>query len=136
MSTQTVSNLFHFEFKESLNGDDRSSSLCAQSTTPVHCCSDHIITPNSLPLDHTVIFFDYIVVEGKRFYASRMVGWNRSSLVRVLIPGPLPIDAYGEVLEILQIGQDFRNVGYPLWLAWMRWFKRWSQERDQIWDEL
>ena len=97
-------------------------------TTPVHCRSDHIVTPNSLLLDHTVIFFDYVVVEGKRFYASRMVGWNWSSLIRILIPGPLPIDAYGEVLEILQIGQDFRNVGYPLWLARMRWFKWWSQE--------
>ena len=82
--------------------------------TPVHCCSDCVITPNSLPLSHTVIFFDYIVVEVKQLYAFWIVGWNWSSLVRVLIPGPLPVNAYGEVLEILQISQVFQNVGCPL----------------------
>jgi hypothetical protein len=104
--------------------------------TPVHCRSDRAVLPNSLPLEHTAIFFEYVVVNSKRFYASRTVGWNKSSLVHVLIPGPTPKDAYGEVLEILQINQDFRNIGHPLWLAQVRWFKPWHGERDQIWDNL
>src|SRR6266852_5186289 len=105
-------------------------------TTPVHCRSDHTIFPNSLPLEHTAIFFEYVVVSGKRFYASRTVGWNKSSLVHVIIPGPLPKDAYGEVLKILQIDQDFRKTGHPLWFTRMHWFKPWHGERDSIWDTL
>jgi len=55
-----------------------------------------------------------------------MVGLNRSSFVHVLVPGPVPTNAYGEVLEILQVNQDFQKVGYPLWFAQVRWFKVWS----------
>ena len=112
-------------------------TLCTTyPATPVHCRSERVVLPNSLPLKHTAIFFEYVVVNGKRFYASRTVGWNKSSLVHVVIPGPLPKDAYGEVLEILQIDQDFRNTGHPLWLTRMRWFKPWCGEREQIWDIL
>jgi hypothetical protein len=75
-------------------------------------------------------------MNGKRIFASRMAGWNKSSLVHVLIPGTPPQDAYGEVLEILQVTQDFRDVGYPMWLAQMRWFIPWDGERSQIWDDL
>jgi hypothetical protein len=103
---------------------------------PVHCRSDRAVAPNSLPLEHIATFFEYVVVNGKRFYASRTVGWNKSSLVHAVIPGPIPKDAYGEVLEILQINQDFRNTGTPLWFARVRWFKPWCGERDQIWDNL
>src|SRR6266576_1864279 len=89
-------------------------TICVRyPATPVHCRSVHAVTPNSLPLDHTAIFFEYVVVDGKRFYASLTVGWNKSSLVHVIIPGPFPVDAYGEVLKILQIDQDFRNMGHP-----------------------
>jgi len=112
-------------------------TICSRyPATPVHCRSDHTVTPNSLPLTHTAIFFEYVVVNGKRYYASRTVGWNTSSLVHVVIPGPFPKDAYGEVLEILQIDQDFRNTGRPLWLARIRWLKPWCGERDRIWDDL
>lgn len=112
-------------------------TICVRyPTTPVHCRSDRAIKPNSLPLEHTAIFFEYVVINGKRFYASRTAGWNKSSLVHVVIPGPFPKDAYGEVLEILQINQDFRNIGCPLWLAQMRWLKPWCGEHDQIWENL
>ena len=104
--------------------------------TPVHCQSDRAVVPNSLPLSHTATFFEYIVVNGKRFYASRTVGWNKSSLVHVVIPGPAPKEAYGEVLEILQVDQDVRNTGNPLWFVRVRWFKSWCGERDLIWDKL
>ena|SRR6267154_6438564 len=111
--------------------------ICTQyPATPFHCQSVHAITPNSLPLNHMAIFFEYVVVNGKRFYASRTVGWNKSSLIYVIILGPLPMDEYGEILEILQINQDFWNTGHPLWLARVRWLKPWCGERDQIWDNL
>ena len=86
---------------------------------PVHCQSDHVVTPNSFPLNHIVIFFEYVVINGKCFYTSRTVGWNKLSLIHVVIPGPFPRDAYGEVLEILQIDQDFQNIGSLLWLIQM-----------------
>src|SRR5260370_4506428 len=93
-------------------------ALCLRyPLTPVHCQSNHAVMPNSLPLENSVIFFDYIVVDGKQFYTSRTIGWNKSSLIHAVIPGPLPTDGYSEVLEILQINQDFRNTGSPLWLA-------------------
>jgi hypothetical protein len=104
--------------------------------TPVHCRADLALTPNSLPLECKAIFFEYVIVNGKRFYASRTVGWNKSSLVHVVIPGPFPKDAYGEVLEILQINQDIRKTGYPMLLARMRWLKSWCGERDHIWNDL
>jgi hypothetical protein len=111
--------------------------LCARyPETPVHCRSDHNVNPNSIPLNQSAIFFKYVVMDGKRFYTSRTVGWNKSSLVHVIIPGPLPNDAYGEVLEILQINRDYGNTGHPLWLGRMRWLKLWYGERAQIWDDL
>jgi hypothetical protein len=111
-------------------------TLCIRyPATPVHCRSDGVVLPNSLPLEHSATFFEYVVVNGKHFYASRTVGWDKSSLVHVVISGPFPKDAYGEVLDILQIDQDFRNTGRPIWLVQMRWFKPWYG-RDHIWDEL
>jgi hypothetical protein len=34
-------------------------------STPVHCHSDNPVFPDSLPLKHTALFFNYIVVDGK-----------------------------------------------------------------------
>ena len=104
--------------------------------TPVHCRSDRAVIRNSLPLERTATFFKYVVVDGKRYYASRTVGSNKSSFVHVIIPGPSPINAYGEILEIFQFNQDFRQTGSPLWLARVRWFKPWAGEREKIWDDL
>lgn len=102
--------------------------------TPVHCRSDAIVASNSLPLDRKAIFFDYVVVNGKRYYASWTVGWNKSSFVRVLIPGSSPVTAYGELLEIFQFSQDFGQTECPLWLAWVRWLTPWNGDCDSIWD--
>ena len=104
--------------------------------TPVHCRSDAAVTSNSLPLDRKAIFFEYIVVNGKRFYASWTVGWNKSSFVRVLIPGPSPSTAYGELLEVFQFSQDFGQADCPLWLARVRWLTPWEGECDSLWDNL
>jgi len=96
--------------------------------TPVYCQSDHVTVPNSLPLEHTAVFFEYVIIKGKQFYASQIAGWNKSSLVHVVILGAVPKNAYGEVLDILQIDQDFQNTGHPLWFTQMQWFKPWYGE--------
>ena len=112
-------------------------TLClCYPTTPIHCHLDRALTPNSLPLDYSAMFFEYIVVDSKHFFASQTSGWNKSSLVHVLISGPNPKDTYGEILEILQIDQDFRRAGHPLWLAHVRWFIPWYGQQSQIWDDL
>jgi hypothetical protein len=104
--------------------------------TPVHCRSHRPINSNSIPLDRTATFFEYVVIIGKRYHASRTVGTNKSSFAHVLIPGSSPINTYGEILEIFQVNQRILESDRPLWFVRMRWFKPWSGERDQIWDDL
>jgi hypothetical protein len=104
--------------------------------TPVHCRSDASAASNSLPLGCKAIFFEYVVVNGKRYYMSWTVGWNKSSFVQVLIPGSSQVTAYGELLEIFQFSQDFGQTVCPLWLVRVRWLTPWDGERDSIWDNL
>ncbi|KAG1780388.1 hypothetical protein EV702DRAFT_1043207 [Suillus placidus] len=96
---------------------------------------DRPMVHHSLPLDRNATFFDYVIIHGRRYYGSRTVGSNRSSFVHVTIPGPIVQDAYGEVLEIFQFNQRFRNADTPLWLARMRWFVPWSGECEKVWTD-
>jgi hypothetical protein len=104
--------------------------------TPVHCRYDAPIVPHSIPLDHMAVFFDYVVIRGKRYNASHTTGSNNSSFVHVLIPqtDATPIHAYGEVLEIFQYMQNFRGVGSPMWFVQMRWLCL-GQENAKIFGE-
>lgn len=102
---------------------------------PVHCRSDRGAVRSSVPLERTATFFEYVIIDGKRFSASRTVGSNRSSLVHVVIPGPPQLHGYGEVLEIFQFNQPLSSLEFPLWFAQVRWFKAWPGGRDYIWDE-
>jgi hypothetical protein len=104
--------------------------------TPVYCRSDSPPNPNSMPLERSVTFYEYVIVDGKRYHASSTIGSNRSSLVHVRIPATTPVNAYGEILEIFQVNQDFRHTGQPLWMARARWFIPWRHELGSIWDEL
>jgi hypothetical protein len=104
--------------------------------TPVHCCSDTLVASNSLPLDHKAIFFEYVIVNGKQYYVSWTVGWNKSLFVQVLIPGSSQVTAYGELLEIFQFSQDFGQTVCLLWLAWVCWLTPWDGEHNSIWDNL
>jgi hypothetical protein len=104
--------------------------------TPIHCCSDAAVTSNSLPLDRKAIFFEYIIVNGKCYYASQTVGWNKSSFVQVVILGSSSSTAYGEVLEIFQFSQDFGQIDCPLWLAQVCWLMPWEGECDSLWVNL
>src|SRR5487761_1577524 len=112
-------------------------TICSRyPATPVHCRSDHIHRPNSIPLECTATFFEYVVIDGKQYFASCTMGSNRSSLVHVFVPGTSPTHGYGEILEIFQFNQIFSQTKSPLWLAQVRWFKPWTRERADIWDEL
>lgn len=104
--------------------------------TPVHCRSDRPLISNSLPLERTATFLEYVVIEGKRYHASRTAGTNRSSFAHIVIPGLSPIDAYGEIIEIIQVNQRIQQSDLPLWFLRMRWFKSWTSEYNQLWDEL
>jgi len=111
--------------------------ICSRfPSTPVHCQSDTAVLPNSIPLECTALFFDYVVVDGKRYHASHMVRCNMSSFVHILIPGPQPVDAYGELLEVFQFNQDFQHSGSLLRLACVRWFSAWTGEWESIWEDL
>jgi hypothetical protein len=83
-----------------------------------------------------VTFYEYVIVDGKRYLASRTDGSTRSSLVHVRIPATHPIDAYGEILEIFRINQDFHCAGGSLWIASARWFTPWKGDAESIWNDL
>lgn len=112
-------------------------NICFQfPMAPVHCRSDRPISSTSLPLNRSATFFEYVVVEGKRYHASRTTGTNKSSFAHVVIPGSSPTDAYGEVMEVIQVNHRFQQRDRPLWFVQMRWFKPWTGEREQLWDDL
>ncbi|KAG1718461.1 hypothetical protein EDB19DRAFT_1920545 [Suillus lakei] len=97
------------------------------------------LVAHSLPLNRQAIFFEYVILGGKRYYASRTVGSNRSSFIHAIIPSALhpPRHAYGEVLELFQFEQNFRGPGHDtmLWFARTRWFKPWRCESTNPWDD-
>jgi hypothetical protein len=100
------------------------NTICSRfPSTPVHCHLDNPVFPNSLPLECTALFFDYVVVNGKQYHASHTVRSNRLSFVHILIPGPSPVGAYRELLKVFQLNQDFQHTSSSLWLAHMWWFR-------------
>jgi hypothetical protein len=104
--------------------------------TLVHCLSDHPTSLISKPLHRYAKFHEYVVVDGKRYHASRAVGSNKLSLVQVRIPSTPPVDAYGEILEIFEVIQEFQHIKRPLVMAHTRWFKSWAGEPESIWHAL
>ncbi|KAG1729231.1 hypothetical protein EDD22DRAFT_853172 [Suillus occidentalis] len=95
------------------------------------------IVSNNVPLDRDATFFDYIIIDGKRYHGSRTVRYNRSSFVHVAIPSPrVTQHAYGETLEIFQFDQRFRHEDTPLWLVRMHWFTLWNGEHEKVWTDL
>ena len=61
--------------------------------SPVHCQHKRPASLHSVPLNLKGIFYDYVVIDGKRFHASRAVSTQRSSLVHVRIPGQVTVHA-------------------------------------------
>lgn len=79
---------------------------------------------DSQPLERQAIFFEYVILRGHRYYASKMAGSRNSALIEVSVPvtHPSAIDvSCGELVEIIQFQQ---NASTPiLWFGRMRWFR-------------
>ena|SRR5271170_1154617 len=104
---------------------------------PYHCQSDRPTNPNSVPLDQTATFYDFVILNGSRFYSSHAVSSNRASLVEVNLVDPNSNQTFlrcGELLEIFRFDQGQR--GSPVWLGQMRWFREWKGEHESVWDDL
>ncbi|KAG2046041.1 hypothetical protein BDR06DRAFT_977775 [Suillus hirtellus] len=96
------------------------------------------VISHSIPLRCEATFFDYVVIKGKQYYASHMVGYNSSSLVHAVMPdlhGEGSQEAYGEVLEVFQLDQDIHFTGESMWFAHMQWFKPWNGSSTG-WEDL
>lgn len=87
--------------------------------SPVHCQHERAAQPHSIPLTNKAVFFDYVVIDGKRFHASRAVGTRRSSLVHIQIPGQAITHAYGEILDIIEVDQHLHDGKWTLCFARM-----------------
>lgn len=105
--------------------------------TPVHCRHQAATMSNSLPLSYEATFFDYVILNGKRYYASHAVRGNWSSFVHVVIPGESATHAFREILKIFQIYQLLRaGMNHMLWFACLWWFKSWEGDLDDVWANL
>ncbi|KAL4078351.1 hypothetical protein V8B97DRAFT_2003573 [Scleroderma yunnanense] len=87
--------------------------------SPVHCQHEQPVSPHSVPLNLKGIFYDYVVIDGKQFHASRAVSTQWSLLVHVRIPGQVTMHTYGEVLKIFQVDQHLHDGKQVLWFAHM-----------------
>ncbi|KAH9924357.1 hypothetical protein B0H21DRAFT_712451, partial [Amylocystis lapponica] len=87
---------------------------------------------DSQPMHNIGVFFDYVVVGGKRYYASGKTGTRHSSYVEVYssFASSNP-STCGELLEVFQFQQN--PTMQPLWYGRIRWFKPWNGPREDIW---
>ena len=102
---------------------------------PVHCQSERPKSFHSIPLSPEATFFDYVVLGGRRYHASRAVGSNRSALVEVVLKN-LHMNGQsscGELLEIFKT-DPYRN-SQPQFLGHVRWYKEWDQPCEAIWTQ-
>jgi hypothetical protein len=86
--------------------------------TPVYCQFNHPIVPCSIPLNREATFFNYVIICGKWYYVSLMVGSRVSSLAKVNI---LQSESYvhEEILKIFQFNQDVHHANQLMWFTQM-----------------
>ena len=91
-------------------------------------------TPRSIAVDFNAQFYDYVVLNGRRYHASASSNTPAQSLVEVHVPALNGITRkeYGELVEILQYNQlpGQRQV----WLGRVRWFTRWEGQLPPSWQ--
>jgi hypothetical protein len=101
----------------------------------VHCISDPAPHPDSIPLNTQATFYNYVVVDGRRYYASSRARSNRSSLIQAAIPTGTGISLHcGELLEIFKFQQC--ADGTELWFGHVRWFTTYRGTPEPIWEKL
>ncbi|KAL4071542.1 hypothetical protein V8B97DRAFT_2023703 [Scleroderma yunnanense] len=84
---------------------------------------------HSITLDCTAMFFDYVIVDGKKYHASHAMGSRNLSLVCVVIlwkDGQPPVNTFGEILEIFRFDQDIQYQGQLMYFVHI----------EHIWDTL
>lgn len=91
-------------------------------------------TPQSIAVELNARFYDYVILNGRRFHASSNANTPALSLVEVHVPslnGDLRKE-YGELVEILAYDQlpGQRQV----WLGRVRWFSRWEGQLPPSWQ--
>ncbi|KAI0093118.1 hypothetical protein BDY19DRAFT_902918 [Irpex rosettiformis] len=85
---------------------------------------------DSMPLTRTVIFFDYVSLKGQRFYAENLSGNRSASIVSANVSWSTT-PACGTLLDIFQFQQ---RADIPaIWLARVRWFKKWQGPSEDVW---
>ncbi|KAJ7852606.1 hypothetical protein B0H13DRAFT_2359401 [Mycena leptocephala] len=100
----------------------------------VHCISDPAPHPDSIPLNTQATFYNYVVVDGRRYYASSRARSNRSSLIQAAIPTGTGISLHcGELLEIFKFQQC--ADGTELWFGRVRWFTTYRGTPEPIWEK-
>ncbi|KAL1940756.1 hypothetical protein VTO73DRAFT_7797 [Trametes versicolor] len=92
---------------------------------------------DSVPLVSSAVFYDYVAITGRRYYASSEAVSKHSSYVEVYTSdydgpsGDRP-SACGELEEVLEFCQA---DGMPaFWFGRMRWFRPWLGDREAVWD--
>ncbi|KAL4073275.1 hypothetical protein V8B97DRAFT_2023066 [Scleroderma yunnanense] len=76
-----------------------------------------------IALNCTTMFFDYMIVDGKKYHASHAMGPRNSSLIHVVIPqkdGQPLVNAFGEILEIFRFDQDIQYQGQSMYFVHMQ----------------
>jgi hypothetical protein len=81
-------------------------------------------------LDTYAVFYDYIVYNSSRYYASQAVGSNCAALVEVLLGAdqthPRPRMKCGEILDLFEFNHGTKLAPIPIFFAQLRWFRSWD----------
>lgn len=87
--------------------------------------------PASEPMVRTAVFFDYVHIYGRKFYAANLSGNAATSLIEAYVPWSMST-ACGQVLDIFQFQQAIEHT--PVWLARVRWFRPWEGNTPGLWN--
>ncbi|KAJ7508235.1 hypothetical protein B0H11DRAFT_1902552 [Mycena galericulata] len=101
---------------------------------PVHCISDVPRHPNSIPLNTQATFHNYVIVNGRRYYASSAAKSNRGSLIQLATPTDTGMSIHcGELVEVFKFQQSDGDT--ELCFGRMRWFTQYQGSLEPIWHE-
>ncbi|KZV76257.1 hypothetical protein PENSPDRAFT_476384 [Peniophora sp. CONT] len=113
---------------------DQLNIMFAQDGLRFHSRRQALPTPQSIAVEIDARFYDYVVLDGRRFHASSHANTPAQSLVEVHVPALNGVvrKEYGELVEILQYDQ--LPGGRCIWLGHIRWFTRWEGQLPPSWQ--
>ena len=98
---------------------------------PIHSRFERQQYNDSIPLTQAIISFDYVILNGYRYYAANQSGNMTASVVSAETPWSALLSA-GRLLDIFQFQQNTHTP--PMWLARIHWFKLSGGPREAIWN--